>query len=177
MATHNHLSALSQHSFFEIISADPAAPQPSRKRWFALDNPTVQERLRIAPALSTWVVSTSDLEAALQAVSKAGIAAGNPVSQTRGDLQWEIALRDDGSMACGGAFPILIQWPDGVNPVSRMENQGMRLESLQLCHPEVEILNEGLRALGMDTFADLRSGATEIRADLSTANLRFTLSS
>lgn len=177
MATHNHLSALSSNSFLEIIAVDPQAPQPSRKRWFALDNPATQESLRITPALTTWVVSTRNLKSALHAVSEAGIDAGKPVTQTRGDLQWQIALLDDGSLAYDGAFPILIQWPEGVNPVSRMENHGIRLNSLQLHHPEAETIRRGLRALGMADFAEVKSGTRGITAQLSTASLHFTLSS
>lgn len=177
MATHNHLSALSSNSFLEIIAVDPQAAHPSRKRWFGLDDPMIQERLKVAPAVSTWVVGTRDLKSALEAVSQSGIDAGKPVTQTRGDLQWQIALLDDGSLAYDGAFPILIQWPEGVNPVSRMENHGIRLNSLQLHHPDAETISRGLGALGMDDFAKVKSGPMGITAQLSTASLHFTLSS
>jgi len=34
MGTHNHLSALSEDEFFEIIAIDPQAPGVDRPRWF-----------------------------------------------------------------------------------------------------------------------------------------------
>ncbi len=173
MATHNHLSALSESTFLEIIAADPQAPQALRSRWFNLDDKKFQRALKNSPRLTTWVVGTRNLTALIDAAAAAGIDAGEPVDLTRGDLKWQIALRADGTLACDGVFPILIQWPHDVNPVASMRNQGLRLNNLQLQHPQAEHVSEALQAIGADHLADVRLGDALLQARLSAGNLQF----
>ena len=181
MATHNHLTALSKESFLEVIAIDPDAPktgfQPGQQRWFLLDDSAHQAHLDIAPRLTTWVVATHDLDAALARVHEIGLDPGVPVVQTRGDMRWRLALHPDGSLACDGVFPILIEWPEGVNPVSRMQDQNVRLEGLYLSHPESERVEDGLRALGIASLATVVSGPASIRADFSAGNRQFSVHS
>lgn len=186
MGTHNHLSALSQNAFLEIIAIDPAADADAntntdatsalaagRKRWFMLDDADHQARLTDAPQLTTWVVATRDLDAALDVVRAAGIDPGEAVTQTRGDLQWRLALRPDGSLACGGIFPILIEWPEGINPVASMQDQQLRLEALQLEHPEAERVRSVMEALGIDELASVTTGAASMHATMTVGDSRF----
>ena len=55
MGTHNRLlridSAGFAQAYLEIIAIDPEAPPPGRPRWFGLDEPALQARLRHAPRL------------------------------------------------------------------------------------------------------------------------------
>ncbi|MGQ7843615.1 VOC family protein [Granulosicoccus sp. 3-233] len=175
MGTHNHLSALGDTSFLEIIANDPDADAPAadRSRWFMLDNAEHQAQLAVAPKLTTWVVATDDLDAALDVTKAVGIDPGEPVTQTRGDLQWRIALRADGSLACDGVFPVLIQWPTGVNPVARMQDQQLRLASLQLSHPDADRVRAGMQALGIDGLATVGSGQSRLHATLTVGDSRF----
>ncbi len=181
MGTHNHLTALSEDSFLEVIAIDPDAPkpgfQPGQQRWFSLDDSAHQGRLDIAPRLTTWVVATRDLDAALARVREIGLDPGVPVEQTRGDMRWRLALRSDGSLACDGVFPILIEWPEGVNPVSRMQDQNIRLQSLSLTHPDAAIVDAGLQALGIAHLATVASGSARIRADFLAGNRQFSVNS
>src|SRR5262245_30907329 len=57
MGTHNHLLRLGDTLFLEIIAPDPAAPLPSRRRWFALDDARQRAELVVSPRLATWVVA------------------------------------------------------------------------------------------------------------------------
>lgn len=173
MGTHNHLTALSAQSFLEIIARDPDSPAVARKRWFRLDEPAFIARLDIAPLLTTWVVATPDLQASIDAAEAAGIDAGQPVSQTRGDLTWQIALRADGTLACDGTFPILIQWPDTVNPVERMVDQGIRLQRLSLTYPNPDQLALALSAIGADHLVTIEAGESSICASLIQAGQGF----
>ena len=181
MATHNHLTALSEDSFLELIAIDPNAPKPAfeqgQQRWFSLDDSAHQARLDIAPRLTTWVVATTNLNAALDRVRKLGLDPGEPIEQTRADMRWRLALCNDGSLACDGVFPILIEWPEGVNPVSRMQDQNIRLQGLSLTHPDSALVEEGLRALGITHLATVRSGPASLRADFSAGDGQFTISS
>lgn len=181
MATHNHLTALSENSFLEVIAIDPEAPdpafQPGQKRWFQLDDKGHQARIDMTPRLTTWVVATSSLEVALTRLREIGLDPGVPVDQTRGDMRWRLALHMDGSLACDGVFPILIEWPEGLNPVSRMQDQNVRLERLSLTHPEAGIVSEGLKALGIADLATVSQGPASLRADFSAGNRHFSVNS
>lgn len=163
MGTSNHLSALSANTFLEIIAIDPQAPKPGRPRWFNLDNEAFRKQLRQSPQLTTWVIATDDLPAALNVLKSQGVDAGEPIEQTRGNLQWQIAIRGDGTLAYDGVFPILIQWPAGINPVAQMQDQGLRLDKLQLEHPEAALINRGLRALKADHLAECGIGEPSLQ--------------
>ncbi len=177
MSTHNRLSALSHNSFMEIIAIDPEAPPVTHPRWFDLDSSGFQQYLRQSPALATWVVATDNLEAALSAARKAGIDAGEPVASSRGELHWHIAIRADGTLACGGTFPILIQWPTGINPVNSMQDQGLRLKSFSVQHPESDKLRNALTAIGAGHLAQVREGPVLLQAQMSAQDRQFDLRS
>lgn len=177
MGTHNHLSALSDNSFLEIIAIDPTAPIPDHPRWFAMDNPDNQARMDKNPVLATWVVATSDLDSALEAARLAGVDAGVPVELTRGDLRWRLGLRRDGALACGGVFPILIEWPTHVNPVHQMTDHGMCLDHLTLMYPDPEFLHQALQAIGAADLVAVSAGPEALSAQLHVANDIFHLDS
>ena len=132
MGTHNHLMRLGEGIFLEVIAPDFKVP-PQRRRWFALDDPTMRRSLEGSPRLVTWVVRTADLGRALAQVPG---TEGDPVSVTRGTLSWQISVPADGSLPSGGAFPTLIEWPKGAHPSSGMADLGCRLERLSVEHPE-----------------------------------------
>jgi len=175
MGTHNHLTALGSHEFLEIIATNPLASAPKRRRWFNLDDEKHQARLEQSPELSTWVVATQNLTATLDALKPFGFDAGQPVEVTRGNLHWKLAFRDDGSMAFDGLFPLLIQWPEGINAVSSMQDQGMRLKRLSASHPEAELLKAALTAIGVDSLISIKEGETSFLAELAMGSQQFTL--
>lgn len=158
MGTRNHLTALGPDSFLEVIAVDPDAPPPGRPRWFALDDPAQQVRLVRRPALLTWVAGTDDVEASLGRARTAGIDLGRAVEMTRGELTWLISIRDDGTLPDGGTLPALIQWPAGPHPAGAMTDLGLRLERLELHHPQPERLGARLRAIGADHLAEIVPG-------------------
>lgn len=134
MATHNHLLAVGERGspkscFLEIIAPDAAVPSPGRPRWFGLDRPPDP------PRLVTWVVRTSDLDAALSCVAG---ARGPAIEVSRGSLSWRIGVPDDGSMPFDGAFPTVIAWPVGVVPSDAMPQVDCRLTRLEIAHPRAD---------------------------------------
>ena len=53
--------------YLELIAINPDVPAPPRRRWFALDDHTVQGRLKQGPHLLSWAVRVDDIEAAAEA--------------------------------------------------------------------------------------------------------------
>jgi hypothetical protein len=175
MGTHNHLTALSEDQFLEIIAIDPSASVPDRSRWFNLDNKQHKAKIEKAPTLTTWVAATDNLDEALEAIRKLGIDPGVPVDLTRGELHWRLALKENGSLAYDGVFPILIEWPPEVNPVSQMRDQGIRLEKLVASHPQAALLRAALERLGISQSISVQEGMPSLTADLTINEHRFTL--
>jgi hypothetical protein len=160
MGTHNHLTALGPDSFLEVIAVDPAAEPPARPRWFALDDPARRTSLEARPRLLTWVAATGDIEASLALASAAGAELGRAVEMTRGELTWLISIRDDGGLPEMGTLPALIQWPHhahpgGAHPASRMTDLGLRLDTLELRHPDPAKLGAVLKAIGADHLVEV----------------------
>ncbi len=171
MGTHNCLTALGPDSFLEIIAVDPAVERPPRPRWFALDDPAERARLERRPRLLTWAAATDDIEASLARAKAAGAEMGRAVEMTRGDLTWLISIRDDGGLPEMGTLPALIQWSEGAHPAGRMTDLGLRLESIELRHPDPAKLETVLRAIGADHLVEI------VRDDQPAPSLRAALRS
>jgi hypothetical protein len=158
--THNRLLKLqapgAPNAYLEIIAVNPDA-MPTRqaplKRWFDLDDPALQDRVKQqGPLLVHWVASVPDLNSALAAWRALGIDRGAALTASRstpaGLLQWQIAVRDDGQRLLGGCLPTLIQW-GAVHPAQSMPEGGLTLRQLRLSHPQSGLLNAALQAIGL----------------------------
>jgi hypothetical protein len=138
MGTHNRLLKIATEAFpdayLEIIAIDPAAPQSGRARWFGLDDAGLQARLLAGPRLIHVVARTSALGSDRQALLAAGFDPGVSVRAGRdtpqGPLAWQIVVRDDGVLLCGGALPTLIEW-QGRHPAQAMADSGVTLRALR----------------------------------------------
>ncbi len=175
MGTHNRLFSIATAEFamayFEIIAIDPAAPAPARRRWFDLDDPAVQARLRRdGPQLAHWVARVDDAPAAVAALQTHGIDRGEVIAASRptphGLLQWQITVRADGQRLFDGALPTLIQWGD-VHPAAAMPASGVTLRSFELQHPQADALASACRILGV-AGVDVHAGPVQLRARLQT---------
>jgi hypothetical protein len=135
MGTHNRLlkiaSAAFPQAYLEIIAIDPAAPAPTRSRWFAMD--TLD--LSAGPRLIHVVGRSPMLDMHRWGLITVGLKPGDPIKAGRdtpqGPLAWQILVREDGQLNCGGALPTLIQW-DGRHPADAMPDSGVVLQSLAL---------------------------------------------
>ena len=139
MGTHNRLlkiaTAAWPDAYLEIIAIDPAAPPPARPRWFGLDDPALQTRIVAEPRLIHVVASSTMLDMHRWGLIALGLQPGEPVSAGRdtpaGPLSWQILVREDGQLLCGGALPTLIQWL-GRHPAAALPDSGLGLQSLAL---------------------------------------------
>ena len=178
MGTHNRLipvnTAAFPRAYLEIIAINrEAVPQRAAgaKRWFDLDDETLQARLRTqGPQLAHWVAEVPDLPQALATLSAQGIDRGQVVAASRptpqGLLRWQISVRDDGQRLLGGCLPTLIQWGD-THPTQAMADQGVALESLALAHPQAGALRQALDAVGLGDIP-VHTGPARLQARLRT---------
>ena len=130
MATHNRLLGLGD-LYLEVIAIDPDATPPARPRWFDLD------RFTGPPRLTNWVARTDDMDAEL---ASAPNGTGLPLSLSRGDYRWKMAVPADGILPFDGAYPALIQWLTPLHPSQALPDSGIRLKTLTIAHPQADAL-------------------------------------
>lgn len=123
MGTHNLLLDLSSDAYprcyLEIIAIDPDAPAPGRARWFGLD-----ARAPGPPVLWHAVARSTMLDMHRWGLIQRQADPGLPLAMQRGDLRWQVLVRDDGCPL--GALPSLIQW-QGAHPTERLPASGAQL--------------------------------------------------
>lgn len=163
MGTHNRLLRLGERAYLELIAVDPAAPAPSRPRWFGLDDDAVRARARREPFLLTWVAATSDIFAAVARVPELG----DVQAFTRNAFAWRFALRADGALNFDGVLPSLIQW-DSAHPAAQLEERGCTLLSLELAHPQAEQLLQAFRTLKLTGPVNLSAAPVSLKARVRT---------
>lgn len=160
MGTHNRLLGLGD-LYLEVIATDPAAAAPERARWFGLDH------FKGPPRLSHWVARCDDLEAAL---SVAPEGCGTPLALARGDYRWQMAVPASGFLPYDGAYPALIAWEGATHPAAALPDSGLRLETLEIGHPEAQHIADILAPEFRDArIAFIPAPAFSMRAKLKTA--------
>lgn len=142
MGTHNLLLRLGDALYLEVIAPNPNAAAPQRPRWFGLDALSA-----VSPvSLSTWVVRTSDIEATIAVCSE---QLGEIVPMSRGAYEWLISVAADGAVPVDGVAPALIEWRCDAHPSGLLQDRGLSLESLEICHPDSERMMRLLRSIGL----------------------------
>ena len=159
MSTHNRLLSLGDF-YLEVIAVDPAAPTPTWPRWFDLDHFTG------SPRLTNWIAACDDLDAEL-AQSPPGT--GTPVALERGDLRWRMAVPANGRLPYDGCYPALISWQGPLHPAALLPDMGVRLDSLEIAHPDAAHLTQHLKTRLSDPRITFVSGPQKaMRATFST---------
>ncbi len=154
--THNRLLGLADGLYLEAIAIDPEATPERQPRWFDLD------RFEGAARITNWICRSSDLDRTLAALP---VDAGAPVSLTRGDLSWQMAVPKSGILPYDNIFPALIQW-QGPHPAPRLTQQGCSLRRLVVSHPEAQALAELLPL--DDARVVFEPGPAALRAEIDT---------
>lgn len=183
--THNRLFKIATPAnplaYFEIIAINPDAKKPAiatAKRWFDMDDATLREAVATGPRFVHFVVNTSDIQAARNALKAQGIDRGPAVPakrhSRRGLLQWQITVREDGQRLFNGALPSLIQWgkPDAAEPLrlhprNSLPRSGVTLQSIAVSHPTAVKLQAAYEAIGLAGIA-VATGPANISATLHT---------
>lgn len=149
MGTHNALLRIGAASYLEVIARNPSAPDPGRPRWFELDRADGSVRL------ATWVARTTETRVAAAA---SPVDLGSVESMTRGDLEWRITVPSQGRLLEGGVVPMLIEWTSGSHPSGRLPDLGVRLDRLELEHPNPELIRSFLRWVGFEGPVSVAEG-------------------
>ncbi len=144
--TKNFLLALGPKAYLEIIGPDPEAAAPAGPRPFGIDGST-------EPRLATWVARPAGgMDAAVANAKAAGYDPG-PITDGRRErpdgvvLQWR--LTPPNVSKGDGILPFLIEWGDCPHPAESTP-KGCTLVDLRATHPEADVLQPILRALGTD---------------------------
>lgn len=183
MGTHNRLLRIATvdypRAYFEIIAVQPGRTPP-RRRWFDLDDESLRDALlRAGPRLVHFVASVPDASAAVASWRALGLDRGEPVAASRmtprGELSWQITVREDGQRLFQGTLPTLIQWGE-VHPASGLPESGMTLQGLTATHPQAATLRQAWEAVGLQGVA-VRDGPANLCAVLDTPKGRVKLAS
>ena len=116
-----------------------------------MDNPLMRYRLQSGAGLMHWVVNVDSFESIEH--FNPGIW-GTPMPMQRDQLNWQIALPDDGRLPGGGLLPTVICW-QSEHPAPNMEDLGCQIQSLTLYHPQPGWLKKQLDAIAADEISNL----------------------
>jgi hypothetical protein len=131
LGTHNLLVPLQRRRYLEIIAIDPDAPPPSRTRWFGLDDPIMQARLKEGPTLAAYVVRCTVIPEDLRFFPKL-----DPQPAERGDFKWTFGFPVDGIRPGRGALPYFIKWgPTSKHPCDVLPEAQFDLKTIEICLP------------------------------------------
>ncbi|WP_372681985.1 VOC family protein [Desulfosarcina sp.] len=147
MGTHNRVLKLGPGQYLEVIAIDPEGSPPDFPRWFNLDDPGFQARLKIRPRLITWVVRTDNVDALAEAIYGQRVCV-RPMQ--RGELRWRFAFTDDGSMPGDGLIPHIIQWDGHTHPTDKMQDAGCTLLGLDGSRIDAESVIRVISSMGLD---------------------------
>ena len=132
MGTHNRVLKIGKEIYLEVIAIDPNSQSLNHQRWFNLDNPELQKKIRKRPQVISYVIDTLD---------KKILKYYSPFFKAiRGNYEWNFAMPklENNKLYPGltktGLVPSLINW-QSKKPIDQMDNNQFELESI-----EVEIM-------------------------------------
>lgn len=146
MGTHNHVMQLGPEAFLEVIAIDPQATAPTHPRWFGLDDFAGD-----VPQLGLWVARANSIS-----LVKPHIPVDHrrfiPMSRPTADglLEWEISVAENGRLPFEGAYPTILEWPEGKTPIHQMANLGCGLASFEIAHPQADEISAHLKPVFED---------------------------
>ena len=154
VGTHNALVALGGRTYLEVIAPDPEQLVPKSALPYGLGALS-------APRLINWAVRVPDMDAWAARLYELGIPtqlkARDRVNPDGQRLAWRTAAMPATTIVNGanltGLIPFAIDWQDTVHP-SETAPEGMVLESLSLCHPQVALMQKTAAVLGLPVLVE-----------------------
>ena len=129
MGTHNRVIRISETIYLEVISIDPKIRNLNNKKWFNLDNPNLQSKLKKLPQIIGYVIEYKDIN-----ISKYY----DPFFEaSRSNYKWQFAMPTyknniiDSEIISTGIIPSLISWKSE-KPIYQMKKNQFELISLEI---------------------------------------------
>ena len=167
MGTHNNLLKLQSDIYLEIIANNPNDENPSRPRWFALDETKTKEKINHSPRALSWVLQVNDIE---NTVKKCGYNPGKILQISRGELTWKITVPSNGMLVDNGVLPLLIEWPSDQHPSKKLTDRNVSINMLSLFHPEPYKIKNIISNLIESDLIQVFEGVPKIEFNLTTPN-------
>jgi hypothetical protein len=159
MGTHNMLLRLGDDFFLELITVDPNAAKPAHRRWFGLDDKdAIDDHWHAGTRLRGMVARTDTLTAI---VAQSPELLGTPMRLTRGEREWQFAVRADGRLPMDGAVPHLMDWGAQGPAAAKLPDLGCKLIELVLETPAPEAIQGVYDRMGLFDAPKLRQGAKQ----------------
>lgn len=129
MGTHNRVIKVSEDIYLELVAIDPNSKTLKHRRWFNLDSPKLQKKLRKLPQIIGFVIE-NEKEQILRYY--------NPFFQaSRGNYSWNFAMPNpknnliSNELLESGIIPSLIKWKSE-KPIYQMKSNQLELEKIQI---------------------------------------------
>ena len=167
MGTHNNLLKLQSDIYLEIIANNPNVDNPSRQRWFSLDEIRVKEKITYSPRALSWVIQVENIE---DTIKKCRYNPGEIVKISRGELTWKITVPSNGMLIDNGVLPSLIEWPNGQHPSTKITNKKVSISKLSLFHPEPNKIKSIISDLIESDLIHILEGFPKIEFILTSPN-------
>jgi len=167
MGTHNNLLQLQSNIYLEIIANNPNVGNPSRPRWFSLDETRTKKKIEKSPRALCWVLEVNDIE---NTAKKCGYNPGEILQISRGELTWKITVPNNGMLVDNGVLPFLIEWPNNQHPSKKLTNSNIIMNTLSLFHPEPSKIKNIIYNLIKSDLILILEGDPKIELILTTEN-------
>ncbi|WP_300015532.1 VOC family protein [uncultured Roseobacter sp.] len=104
-------------------------------------------------------MGTDDLDSI---IANSPVDLGEVVLFTRGERSWRLTVPKDGSLPMEGLLPAFIEWSPGPHASTGQQDLDVRLNKVQLTHPEPDRLRDILKTLKVDHLAHVTAGQTAL---------------
>ncbi len=146
MGTHNRVIRISDQVYLEVVAIDPQIRNLKNKKWFNLDNPKLQYKLKKSPQIISYVIENNDLK-----IPKYY----DPFfDASRDNYRWQFAMPTckknilQSEIVESGIIPSLISWKSE-KPIYQMKKNQFELISFEISFSKTQkYFNNILRSFG-----------------------------
>ena len=145
MGTHNHLLELGNTVYLEVIAVDETVPVPAHPRWFGLgEAAAVRQAWDEGRRLRGWVARTDHFD---DHMTRHGAVYGERREFGSANGSYYFAIPQDGSLPMNGLAPSLIDRQGKRPSMPPQADQGCRLKTFTIRHPDTAMVAELYRRL------------------------------
>ncbi len=146
MGTHNRVIKISERVYLEVIAVDPKINNLNNRKWFNLDNSTLQSKLKKSPQIIGYVIENNDIN-----ITKYYDPFFNA---SRDNYKWQFAMPTlknnilHSEIIEAGVIPSLISWKSE-KPIHKMKKNQFELISFEIRLSKIQLhLNTFFKSVG-----------------------------